>query len=94
MTSPARIYLFKVNNGNTRTICEICEKLTKRQQSNVIDGVPLSLLLTLNRFNTFFRCFVVDFEQVNGDWIFNTIRTFKLALNHSRQHKFTQQRPC
>ena len=25
---PAGIYLFKVNNGNTRTICEICLKLT------------------------------------------------------------------
>ena len=24
----AGIYLFKVNNGNTRTICEICSKLT------------------------------------------------------------------
>ena len=25
---PAGIYLFKVNNGNTRTMCEICTKLT------------------------------------------------------------------
>ena len=25
---PASIYLFKVNNGNTRTMCEICTKLT------------------------------------------------------------------
>ena len=25
---PAGIYLIKVNNGNTRTICEICLKLT------------------------------------------------------------------
>ena len=23
---PARIYLFKVNNGNNRTMCEICSK--------------------------------------------------------------------
>ena len=27
---PAGIYLFKVNNGNTRTICEICSKLTTK----------------------------------------------------------------
>ena len=25
---PAGIYLFKVNNGNTRTTCETCSKLT------------------------------------------------------------------
>ena len=25
---PAEVYLFKINNGNTRTICEICLKLT------------------------------------------------------------------
>ena len=27
---PAYIYLFKVNNGNTRTACEICSKLPER----------------------------------------------------------------
>ena len=26
-TDPAGIYLFKVNKGNTRTMCEICLKL-------------------------------------------------------------------
>ena len=26
---PTRIYLFKVNNGNTRTICDVCSKETK-----------------------------------------------------------------
>ena len=27
---PARNYMFKVNNRNTRTMCEICSKLTKK----------------------------------------------------------------
>ena len=27
-TLPVGIYLFKINNGNTRTMCEICSKLT------------------------------------------------------------------
>ena len=27
---PVGIYLFKVNNGNTRTLCEICSKLTTK----------------------------------------------------------------
>ena len=48
---PAGIYLFKVNNGNTRKTCEICSKLT-------IKMVPL--LLNLNIFHTlyyFTQCF-------------------------------------
>ena len=28
MTNPAGIYLLKVNNRNTRKMCEICSKLT------------------------------------------------------------------
>ena len=28
ITNPVNIYLFKVKNGNTRTICENCLKLT------------------------------------------------------------------
>ena len=51
------IYLFKVNNGNNRTECEISE---------VNDVILVSLLLTLSRFHTHCSgvCFV-DFEQVN-----------------------------
>ena len=30
-TNPAGIYLFKVNNGNTGTMCEICSKLTVKK---------------------------------------------------------------
>ena len=37
-----------VNNGNIRTMCEICSKLT---------FVLVSLLLTLNRFHKSFWCF-------------------------------------
>ena len=44
------IYLFKVNNGNTRTMCEVYSKLiTKRPERN--------LLSTLNKFHTLFWCF-------------------------------------
>ena len=43
---PSGNYLFKVNNINTRTMCEICSKLTIK-----------TLLLTLNRFHTLFECF-------------------------------------
>ena len=48
-TTPAGMYLFKVNNRNTRTICDICSKLTiktlewRRRRSGV---------------------FIVNFEQI------------------------------
>ena len=32
---PTGIYLFKLNNGNTRAISEICSKLTVKTQSHV-----------------------------------------------------------
>ena len=28
ISTPSGIYLYKVNNGNTRTMCEICSNLT------------------------------------------------------------------
>ena len=49
---PAGIYLFKVNNRNTRTRCKICSKLTLK-----IPERRQSLLLTLNIFHTLFQCF-------------------------------------
>ena len=45
---PASIYLFKVNNRNSRTMCEIGSKLRIKIK------MSLSLLLTLNRFHTLF----------------------------------------
>ena len=51
--------MFKVNNKNTRTRCEICLKLT----------IKVFLLLTLNIFFTpCSRVSIVNFEQVNDDW--------------------------
>ena len=48
------IYLFKVNNGNTRTICNNCSKLI--------------ILLILNGFTQWAGAFIADFAQVNGGW--------------------------
>ena len=65
-TNAAGIYLLKVNNRNTRTMCEICSKLTIKPPENVIDVVLVALLLTFNRFHIFFGFVIVDFEQVNA----------------------------
>ena len=61
---PTGIYLFKVNNRNTRTMHEICSKLTIK-----IPEQCRSLLLTLSRFHTLFWCFIADFEQVDAGWV-------------------------
>ena len=44
-----------VKNGSTRTLYEICSKLTN--SLNVNDVVLVSLLLTLNKFHTLIWCF-------------------------------------
>ena len=47
----ASIYLFKVSNGNTRGICEICSKINNRI-------FLVSLLLTLNKMFWCFYCWL------------------------------------
>ena len=60
--NPANNYMFKVNNKNTRSRCEICSKLTiktpERRHENDVNGfVLVFLLLTLNIFHTLLQCF-------------------------------------
>ena len=54
VTIPDGIYLFKVNNRNTRTRCEICSKLTINTPERRHGDVLVYLLLTLNIFHTLF----------------------------------------
>ena len=63
MFFPANICLFKVNNRSARKSREICSKLTKRHEKNVIDAILVSLLLTLNLFDTFFSVCIIDFDR-------------------------------
>ena len=53
---PTDIYLFKVNNKNTKTMCEICSKLTIKKNSDVIN-VLMSFSLTMNIFHTLTWCY-------------------------------------
>ena len=53
----AIIYLFKVNIGSIRTMCEICSNLTIKTKKNINAGALVSLLLTSNKFHTLFQCF-------------------------------------
>ena len=68
---PAIIYLFKVNNENTITVCEICSKLTIKttERSGVFivnfeqisHIVLLLLLLNLNKWMSAGLIFCFDF---------------------------------
>ena len=68
VNNPANIYLFKVNNRNTRKRYETYSKLTVKIPERCQWHRFGVLLLTLNRFVTFSSVSVVDFEQVNGSW--------------------------
>ena len=47
--------MFKVNNRNTRTRCEICSKLTVKTPER-------------RYFTTCSSVFIVNFEQINAGW--------------------------
>ena len=76
VTDPAGNYIFKVNNRNTRTRCEICSKLTvktpERRQwrrsgvfiaksEHISHLVLVFLLLTLSRYLGLCQTFVETF---------------------------------
>ena len=54
--------MFKVNNKNTRTRCEICSKLTTKTPK-----------LRHWRRSDVFIVITVNFEQVNANWNINLI---------------------
>ena len=53
---PVGIYMFKVNNKNTRTRCEICSKLTIKTPWTCFTPCSCSSVS------------IVNFEKVNADW--------------------------
>ena len=53
---PAGIYLFKANNRNTSTRCEVCSKLGVKTSERRHD-LALCLFLTLKKFHILFQCF-------------------------------------
>ena len=66
---PANIYLFKVNNRNTRKRCEICSKLTIKHQNDEL----------WTHFTPFSSVSFVDFEQVNISWV-----VFMIQINDKK----------
>ena len=62
---PAGIYLFKINNRNTRTRCEICLKLTIKTP----ERHPCSTHMFTPYFTPCSSVSIVNFEQVNARWV-------------------------
>ena len=58
--SPIRIYLFKVNNGNSRTMCEICSKLTIK----IPEGRHLFLVFLLLTLNSYMFAGITQYKYI------------------------------
>ena len=66
--NPANIYLFKVNNRNTRARCDLFSKLTIKhiiEKSITSSGV---FIVNFKHFTPFSSASIVDSEQVNVSW--------------------------
>ena len=63
MLLSGNIYLFNVNNRNSKKRCQLWSKLIN--MVNVKDVFLVFLLFTLNIIHTFFSVYIVDFEQKN-----------------------------
>ena len=75
--NPGRIYLFNVNNRNTKSY-------QWRYQKGVIEIALVSSLLDLNCFKSFPSFPIVDFVQINICWgNYMTFYSFDISFNVS-----------
>ena len=54
------IYLFKVNNGNTRILCEISSKVNNKKKQSL----KLTIKTTEKLLKTSFGCLYTNFKQI------------------------------
>ena len=62
---PVGIYIFKVNNRNTRTRCQICSKLTIKTPERRRFGV---FIVDFEHLTPCSSVYIVNFEKVNAGW--------------------------
>ena len=65
----ANIYLFKVNNKNTRKRCEICSGSRIKCCSDIF-------IILEHKITPLSSVSIADFEQVNATWIVLIINTY------------------
>ena len=74
VVNPAGIYLFKVNNRNTRTMGEICSKLTIKIPERRHWHCSVVLIFNFEQISRFFPgASVVELEQVSAGWEYATV---------------------
>ena len=66
--NPRNIYLFKVNNRNTRKRCEICLKLTIKHQNDVRHRSGVFIVNSEHISDLFLVFLIADFEKVIVCW--------------------------
>ena len=71
--NPANIYLFKVNNGNTKTMCEICSK------STILATEPHQILTRTTSVCSS-GVSILHFEQVNTGWDMTSEEIFLVTI--------------
>ena len=97
---PTGILFFKVNNGKTETMSDICKELIIRHQNDVNDVVSASLWVTWNRFHTLIWCFYCwiwiskyrlgSFANSSKILISIDRNTFMLLLNMLQTYEYLQ----
>ena len=70
--SPAGIYLFKVNNGNIKTMNEVCSSLIMKTQK-----------LCFVSFSQISHVSSMNFEQVNADWVKSALLRRRKSLKQT-----------
>ena len=67
--------LFKVSNGNTKTMYEICLKVTVKTFEEFMELVQI-YLFSLCYFTPISRFSVFGFEQVSAIWVIEYLQIF------------------
>ena len=84
-TNAAGIYLLKVNNGNTKTMCEICSKLIIKTPEQRRWRHSLVFIININIFHTLF-CFLCWLWK-SKCWLWSDTKMMTL-LFHSLHYSF------
>ena len=78
---PANIYLFKVNNRNTRKMCKICSKLTiKSPEHQILVKVNVSWVVV---FVTWFNFFQYLANNIAGYSTLTILRQYEVTHHHT-----------
>ena len=72
---PAGNYMFKDNDRNTRTRCEICSKLTVKIPKRRHWRRSVVFIVNFEHISHFVLVSIVNFEQVNVGWVSSNEKT-------------------